>query len=418
MEPHLATRLSEKVLGLKLQQGLLENQSFFTTKAKHHHGFTHKTWTSKQTKGNADQQQQQLESLTSLASFSDTKDLSIRIQTRMNTTIFEATQMSEGIEEGFTGILLDSDTLGRSFCAEKTKQPARVVGMRATTTYEDNKNYLDNIFIFVDPCRPILSQFSRIRLKKKKMGRRPCCEKMGLKKGPWSAEEDRILISHIRLHGHPNWRALPQLAGLLRCGKSCRLRWINYLRPDIKRGNFTPQEEETIINLHQSLGNRWSAIAAKLPGRTDNEIKNVWHTHLKKRIQHNQDQNISETICDNDEQLVSVMDEKRPSSPQQQSSSSTNISAVTTSSNNNDVSNNNIKDSATSPEDVLPLIDESFWSEVVSMDYNISGDEEIKIEDWESSLDSNIKGYNHDMESWFDNLLTSNLTTGENSDIF
>lgn len=166
------------------------------------------------------------------------------------------------------------------------------------------------------------------------------------------------------------------------------------------------------------LYDRWSAIAAKLPGRTDNEIKNVWHTHLKKRIQHNQDQNISETICDNDEQLVSVMDEKRTSSPQQQSSSSTNISAVTTSSNNNDVSNNNIKDSATSPEDVLPLIDESFWSEVVSMDYNISGDEEIKIEDWESSLDSNIKGYNHDMESWFDNLLTSNLTTGENSDIF
>ncbi|KAG2267214.1 hypothetical protein Bca52824_061769 [Brassica carinata] len=72
--------------------------------------------------------------------------------------------MSEGIEEGFTGILLDSDTLGRSFCAEKTKQPARVVGMRATTTYEDNKNYLDNIFIFVDPCRPILSQFSRSRV--------------------------------------------------------------------------------------------------------------------------------------------------------------------------------------------------------------------------------------------------------------
>ncbi|KAJ0244958.1 Transcription factor MYB13 [Hirschfeldia incana] len=253
------------------------------------------------------------------------------------------------------------------------------------------------------------------------MGRRPCCEKMGLKKGPWSAEEDRILISHIRLHGHPNWRALPQLAGLLRCGKSCRLRWINYLRPDIKRGNFTPQEEETIINLHQSLGNRWSAIAAKLPGRTDNEIKNVWHTHLKKRIQHNQDQNISETICDNDEQLVSVVDEKRPSSPQQQSSSSTNISAVTTSSNNNDVSNNSNKDSATSLEDVLPLIDESFWSEVVSMDYNISRDDEnkeTKIEDWESSLDSNIKGYNHDMESWFDNLLTSTLTTGENSDIF
>ncbi|GMN25710.1 hypothetical protein TIFTF001_001023 [Ficus carica] len=108
---------------------------------------------------------------------------------------------------------------------------------------------------------------------------------MGLKKGPWTPEEDQILISFIQQYGHGNWRALPKLAGLLRCGKSCRLRWINYLRPDIKRGNFSKEEEETIIKLHQLLGNRWSAIAAKLPGRTDNEIKNFWHTHLKKKLQ-------------------------------------------------------------------------------------------------------------------------------------
>ncbi|KAH9306405.1 hypothetical protein KI387_010809 [Taxus chinensis] len=116
------------------------------------------------------------------------------------------------------------------------------------------------------------------------MGRAPCCDKMGLKRGPWTSEEDQILITFIHRNGHGNWRALPKQAGLLRCGKSCRLRWTNYLRPDIKRGNFSPEEEEAIINLHQLLGNRWSTIASRLPGRTDNEIKNVWNTHLKKRL--------------------------------------------------------------------------------------------------------------------------------------
>ncbi|XP_031504924.1 transcription factor MYB58 [Nymphaea colorata] len=115
-------------------------------------------------------------------------------------------------------------------------------------------------------------------------GRAPCCEKVGLKKGPWTPLEDMKLVAYIQKHGHGNWRALPKQAGLLRCGKSCRLRWINYLRPDIKRGNFSPEEEDAIIKLHELLGNKWSAIASRLPGRTDNEIKNVWNTHLKKRL--------------------------------------------------------------------------------------------------------------------------------------
>uniref|UniRef100_A0A0A0KD77 Uncharacterized protein n=1 Tax=Cucumis sativus TaxID=3659 RepID=A0A0A0KD77_CUCSA len=86
-------------------------------------------------------------------------------------------------------------------------------------------------------------------------GRAPCCDKNQVKRGPWSPAEDLRLITFIQTHGHDNWRALPKQAGLLRCGKSCRLRWINYLRPDVKRGNFTEDEEETIIKLHKTWGN-------------------------------------------------------------------------------------------------------------------------------------------------------------------
>ncbi|XP_057729819.1 transcription factor MYB102-like isoform X1 [Arachis stenosperma] len=117
------------------------------------------------------------------------------------------------------------------------------------------------------------------------MGRLPCCDKNnGLKKGPWTPEEDLKLVHYIQKHGPGNWRSLPKNAGLQRCGKSCRLRWTNYLRPDIKRGRFSFEEEETIIQLHSFMGNKWSAIAARLPGRTDNEIKNYWNTHIRKRL--------------------------------------------------------------------------------------------------------------------------------------
>ncbi|KAK3161656.1 hypothetical protein QOZ80_1BG0079820 [Eleusine coracana subsp. coracana] len=105
-----------------------------------------------------------------------------------------------------------------------------------------------------------------------------------LKRGPWSPDEDELLRRSVEREGEGRWRTLPRRAGLQRCGKSCRLRWMNYLRPDIKRGPIAADEEDLILRLHRLLGNRWSLIAGRLPGRTDNEIKNYWNSHLSKKL--------------------------------------------------------------------------------------------------------------------------------------
>ncbi|CAN1171806.1 Transcription factor MYB36 [Linum perenne] len=117
------------------------------------------------------------------------------------------------------------------------------------------------------------------------MGRAPCCDKANVKKGPWSPEEDAKLKDYIEKFGTGgNWIALPHKAGLKRCGKSCRLRWLNYLRPNIKHGEFSDDEDRVICSLFATIGSRWSIIAAQLPGRTDNDIKNYWNTKLKKKL--------------------------------------------------------------------------------------------------------------------------------------
>ncbi|KAF7120599.1 hypothetical protein RHSIM_Rhsim13G0099300 [Rhododendron simsii] len=118
-----------------------------------------------------------------------------------------------------------------------------------------------------------------------RVGWAPCCDKANVKKGPWAPEEDLKLKEFIDKYGTGgNWIALPQKAGLKRCGKSCRLRWLNYLRPNIKHGEFSEEEDRIICTLFASIGSRWSIIAAQLPGRTDNDIKNYWNTKLKKKL--------------------------------------------------------------------------------------------------------------------------------------
>ncbi|CAK9158003.1 unnamed protein product [Ilex paraguariensis] len=104
-----------------------------------------------------------------------------------------------------------------------------------------------------------------------------------LKKGPWTAVEDAILMEYVKKHGEGNWNSVQRNSGLIRCGKSCRLRWANHLRPNLKKGTFSAEEERLIVELHAKLGNKWARMAAQLPGRTDNEIKNYWNTRVKRR---------------------------------------------------------------------------------------------------------------------------------------
>ncbi|CAH8348403.1 unnamed protein product, partial [Eruca vesicaria subsp. sativa] len=146
------------------------------------------------------------------------------------------------------------------------------------------------------------------------MGRHSCCYKQKLRKGLWSPEEDEKLLNYITTHGHGCWSSVPKLAGLQRCGKSCRLRWINYLRPDLKRGAFSQDEESLIIELHATLGNRWSQIATRLPGRTDNEIKNFWNSCLKKKLRVKGIDPTTHKPFINDLQTLNVIDQKLPSS--------------------------------------------------------------------------------------------------------
>ncbi|XP_010539304.1 PREDICTED: transcription factor MYB29-like [Tarenaya hassleriana] len=150
-----------------------------------------------------------------------------------------------------------------------------------------------------------------------------------LKKGPWTAAEDETLAAYVREQGEGNWNAVQKNTGLARCGKSCRLRWANHLRPNLKKGAFSAEEERLIIQLHAQLGNKWARMAAQLPGRTDNEIKNYWNTRLK-RLQRQGLPLYPPEILPNHHQMY-LRPLSQPSSPLHSPSSSSSFTFPTTS---------------------------------------------------------------------------------------
>ncbi|MCL7037186.1 hypothetical protein MKW94_011283 [Papaver nudicaule] len=137
-----------------------------------------------------------------------------------------------------------------------------------------------------------------------------------IKKGQWKPEEDLILKRYIETHGEGKWTTVSKKSGLMRGAKSCRMRWKNHLRPNIKRGQISEDEEDLIIRMHKLLGNRWSLIAGRLPGRTDNEVKNYWNTHLSRRnINHYRGQTVITTTinCTKSAGLIQMNDLETPS---------------------------------------------------------------------------------------------------------
>ncbi|KAI4372533.1 hypothetical protein MLD38_010751 [Melastoma candidum] len=114
----------------------------------------------------------------------------------------------------------------------------------------------------------------------------------------WTEEEDDLLKRRIEQYGEGKWHRVPLLAGLNRCRKSCRLRWLNYLRPNIRRGTFTIEEVDLIIKPHKLVVKcfRWSLIAGRLPGRTANDVKNFWNCSLSKKL--NAEEKFEETKKD------------------------------------------------------------------------------------------------------------------------
>ncbi|KAK8866547.1 hypothetical protein M9Y10_009511 [Tritrichomonas musculus] len=109
------------------------------------------------------------------------------------------------------------------------------------------------------------------------------CINPKLTKGPFNADEDRMIIEFVEQHGCHAW---PKITSVLphRTPKQCRERWFNNLDPNVTKSPWTPEEDDLIFENFMKFGPKWSTIAHLIPGRTDNSIKNRWNASISKRV--------------------------------------------------------------------------------------------------------------------------------------